>query len=240
MEAAESGESENEAIVSEDTDNDGEEDSTKPTADIIPSIPQIAISPDGQWLATSDDQRHTHVFNLDAISVCSFEIPPFSFSDESNLHGFCSSTMASYQLSHFPSNFLLFRQQILTFFSLPSPTIRSKYTTWRPANSQRGVKTSHPHRLQFHPLQNVSRGCMTLYLGFVSLLPQRRLFPQPQTRWILGKKPHKAIRIHHDMRCCGALHGCSSFRFRCPLHITASKRIKNVVVEKNLNKSSSI
>ena len=31
------------------------------------TITRMAISPDGQWLATTDDHRRTHVFNLDAV-----------------------------------------------------------------------------------------------------------------------------------------------------------------------------
>ncbi|XP_006454787.1 hypothetical protein AGABI2DRAFT_198370 [Agaricus bisporus var. bisporus H97] len=48
-------------------DSDGDDDPNL-TADTIPNISRITISPDGQWLATSDDQRHTHIFNLDSIS----------------------------------------------------------------------------------------------------------------------------------------------------------------------------
>jgi U3 small nucleolar RNA-associated protein 4 len=36
----------------------------KPTA---ATITRMAISPDGQWLATMDDHRRTHVFNLDSV-----------------------------------------------------------------------------------------------------------------------------------------------------------------------------
>ncbi|TBU35023.1 WD40 repeat-like protein [Dichomitus squalens] len=31
------------------------------------TITRMAVSPDGQWLATSDDRRRTHIFNLDAV-----------------------------------------------------------------------------------------------------------------------------------------------------------------------------
>ncbi|KAI0757231.1 WD40 repeat-like protein [Daedaleopsis nitida] len=30
-------------------------------------VTRMAVSPDGQWLASTDDRRHTHVFNLDAV-----------------------------------------------------------------------------------------------------------------------------------------------------------------------------
>jgi len=55
---------------SEQPESDGDSDDDKnPIADTIPSVLRIIISPDGQWLATSDDQRRTHIFNLDSISV---------------------------------------------------------------------------------------------------------------------------------------------------------------------------
>lgn len=52
-------------------ENEGEEmmmtlDSDGPP----PSIRRMAVSPDGQWLATSDDLCRTFVFNLDSIKVC--------------------------------------------------------------------------------------------------------------------------------------------------------------------------
>ncbi|KXN83554.1 U3 small nucleolar RNA-associated protein 4 [Leucoagaricus sp. SymC.cos] len=53
---------------SEESEESDSDDEKNPVADIIPSILRITISPDGQWLATSDDQRHTHIFNLDTIS----------------------------------------------------------------------------------------------------------------------------------------------------------------------------
>jgi len=56
------------------SDGDGD-DNKNSIADVIPSVLRITISPDGQWLATSDDQRHTHVFNLDSISV---RVTPYS------------------------------------------------------------------------------------------------------------------------------------------------------------------
>ncbi|KIL71045.1 hypothetical protein M378DRAFT_66031 [Amanita muscaria Koide BX008] len=34
---------------------------------VVVSILRIAVSPDGQWLATSDDHMRTHVFNLDSL-----------------------------------------------------------------------------------------------------------------------------------------------------------------------------
>ena len=36
----------------------------------IVNINRLAISADGQWLATSDTRARSHVFNLDSISVC--------------------------------------------------------------------------------------------------------------------------------------------------------------------------
>ncbi|KAF8624779.1 hypothetical protein AX15_005669 [Amanita polypyramis BW_CC] len=47
----------------EASDTDDESDSTP----LVVNILRIAISPDGQWLATSDDHMRTHIFNLDSI-----------------------------------------------------------------------------------------------------------------------------------------------------------------------------
>lgn len=35
-----------------------------------PSVVRMAVSPDGQWLATSDELCRTFVFNLDSIQAC--------------------------------------------------------------------------------------------------------------------------------------------------------------------------
>ena len=40
-----------------------------------PVISHVAVSPDGQWLATSDLHRRTHVFNEDALQVHRFTHP---------------------------------------------------------------------------------------------------------------------------------------------------------------------
>lgn len=37
-------------------------------------ITRIAVSPDGQWLATTDDRCRTHVFNLDSIQVRTLQL----------------------------------------------------------------------------------------------------------------------------------------------------------------------
>jgi U3 small nucleolar RNA-associated protein 4 len=55
----------------EDSDKDEEEDKT--TAALV-SVDRIAVSADGQWLATSDSRARTHIFNLDSISVSSSNI----------------------------------------------------------------------------------------------------------------------------------------------------------------------
>lgn len=47
-----------------DTDDNG--DLSSP-----PSIVQMAVSPDGQWLASSDDRGQTFVYNLDSLQVIS-------------------------------------------------------------------------------------------------------------------------------------------------------------------------
>lgn len=46
------------------SDDDTPSDPPKP---VVATITRMAISPDGQWLATSDDHRRTHVFNLDSV-----------------------------------------------------------------------------------------------------------------------------------------------------------------------------
>jgi len=50
--------------TSGDEDDEDEMDSAGP---VVASILRIAISADGQWLATSDDLARTHVFNLDSV-----------------------------------------------------------------------------------------------------------------------------------------------------------------------------
>lgn len=49
-----------------------EESENQLSAPIIVNILRISISPDGQWLASSDDHSRTHVFNLDSIQVLTF------------------------------------------------------------------------------------------------------------------------------------------------------------------------
>ena len=55
---------------------DEEEDENLTKAALI-SVDRLAVSADGQWLATSDNQARTHIFNLDSISVSL--IQPFLF-----------------------------------------------------------------------------------------------------------------------------------------------------------------
>ena len=56
-----------------DKDEDEQENEKLTTATSI-SVERIAVSADGQWLATSDSQARTHIFNLDSVSVSSFFI----------------------------------------------------------------------------------------------------------------------------------------------------------------------
>ncbi|KAF8807204.1 WD40 repeat-like protein [Phlegmacium glaucopus] len=49
-----------------DDDEDEEEDEI--TTPALVSVDRIAVSADGQWLATSDSRARTHIFNLDSIS----------------------------------------------------------------------------------------------------------------------------------------------------------------------------
>ncbi|KAF8078360.1 WD40-repeat-containing domain protein [Lyophyllum atratum] len=57
-----------------DATSEEEEDSSAPA---VTSVLRISISPDGQWLATSDDRARTHIFNLDSIQHHSV-LPSFS------------------------------------------------------------------------------------------------------------------------------------------------------------------
>jgi U3 small nucleolar RNA-associated protein 4 len=50
-------------------DVDDEDESAGP---VVASILRMAISSDGQWLATSDDHARTHIFNLDSVQVMCF------------------------------------------------------------------------------------------------------------------------------------------------------------------------
>ena len=53
-----------------DVDKDeNEEEDEKLTKAALISVDRLAVSADGQWLATSDNQARTHIFNLDSISV---------------------------------------------------------------------------------------------------------------------------------------------------------------------------
>lgn len=54
----------------QDSGNDSSEDEEPSSPSKHVGVHCIAISADGQWLATSDSQSRTHVFNLDSVSVC--------------------------------------------------------------------------------------------------------------------------------------------------------------------------
>jgi U3 small nucleolar RNA-associated protein 4 len=45
------------------------------TGSCITNVSRMAISADGQWLATTDDLARTYVFNLDSVQVRSFSLP---------------------------------------------------------------------------------------------------------------------------------------------------------------------
>ena len=53
----------------QDTNDEDEEEDEKITKAALISVDRLAVSADGQWLATSDNQARTHIFNLDSISV---------------------------------------------------------------------------------------------------------------------------------------------------------------------------
>lgn len=48
----------------------GDDDGELLQSDSPPSVVRMAVSPDGQWLATSDELCRTFVFNLDSIQAC--------------------------------------------------------------------------------------------------------------------------------------------------------------------------
>jgi U3 small nucleolar RNA-associated protein 4 len=56
----------------EKEDHDTSNEDEKTTAAALISVDRLAVSADGQWLATSDNQARTHIFNLDSISVSLF------------------------------------------------------------------------------------------------------------------------------------------------------------------------
>ncbi|KAI0768510.1 WD40 repeat-like protein [Trametes elegans] len=51
-----------------DSDSDASDSSDEEESKLVrTTITRMAVSPDGQWLATADDHRRTHLFNLDAV-----------------------------------------------------------------------------------------------------------------------------------------------------------------------------
>ncbi|KAI5898640.1 WD40 repeat-like protein [Schizophyllum commune H4-8] len=50
-----------------DGDNDSGIELPSTSSTTVPSVHRLAVSPDGQWLATSDDHAQTHIFNLDSL-----------------------------------------------------------------------------------------------------------------------------------------------------------------------------
>ncbi|VDB99402.1 unnamed protein product [Peniophora sp. CBMAI 1063] len=59
--------------------DDGNEPPASSRRDVVTAITRMAISSDGQWLATTDDRRRTHVFSLDALQHHS-QLPSFTHS----------------------------------------------------------------------------------------------------------------------------------------------------------------
>lgn len=55
-------------MVNADSDNESSDDDHDDTP-LLGNVSRIAISADGQWLATSDDHCRTHIFNLDSVQV---------------------------------------------------------------------------------------------------------------------------------------------------------------------------
>ncbi|KAJ3795815.1 WD40-repeat-containing domain protein [Lentinula aff. detonsa] len=101
------------ADVEMDSDDD-EDDSSEEDTPLLGSVTRMAVSADGQWLATSDDHCRTHIFNLDSIQhhcvLPSFSHPAqsiaFSSSDSSLLVlAFPNNTFQIYDVEtrQFPS-----------------------------------------------------------------------------------------------------------------------------------------
>lgn len=51
---------------------DSVDENKNPSTPVSVNVLRMSISPDGQWLASSDDHSRTHVFNLDSIQVRPF------------------------------------------------------------------------------------------------------------------------------------------------------------------------
>ena len=64
---------EDEEKDSDEEKNEDEGEDEKLTKAALISVDRLAVSADGQWLATSDNQARTHIFNLDSISVSLFQ-----------------------------------------------------------------------------------------------------------------------------------------------------------------------
>jgi len=60
--------------LKEDADM-GDADSRNEAGPAITTVSRMAISADGQWLATTDDLARTYIFNLDSVQVSSFSRP---------------------------------------------------------------------------------------------------------------------------------------------------------------------
>jgi U3 small nucleolar RNA-associated protein 4 len=76
----------------EERDSDGDEE--KITTAALISVDRMAVSADGQWLVTSDNQARTHIFNLDSISVGSSNLYPTFYPD--------AISLASLYITFFP------------------------------------------------------------------------------------------------------------------------------------------
>lgn len=125
----------------EDEDEHSSGDVDDDDAVAIANINRIAISADGQWLATSDSHARSHIFNLDSISVRS----SFFFTYvSSTLKSTKNSTTQRYLRSPNRSNASPSTQCTPPCCSSHSPTTPSRYTTSRRDSSRSGAKTSRP------------------------------------------------------------------------------------------------
>lgn len=79
-------------VPASDSESEDADPTPLPTKPVPATITRLAISADGQWLATTDDRRRTHVFNLD--SVQHHCVLP-SFSHAAHALAFASSSPSS-------------------------------------------------------------------------------------------------------------------------------------------------
>jgi WD40 repeat protein len=95
-------------IEEHETENRGMANPQPTNAEPMPAtITRMAISPDGQWLATTDDHQRTHIFNLDSVqhhsSLPSFPQPAHALAFAPNspsllILGFANNSLELYDV----------------------------------------------------------------------------------------------------------------------------------------------